>query len=142
MEGYGIQSLKDMRTKVQAALVSAGLEKTPETARFSEKSTHGRGGFALYRDNALCVTTIVVGLVNGVIPAAGAIKDGKVMLSKVKPHQREWWISVDCFTLPQQPKPQASAAGSEVDTVVEATVEDEVSAEAIKELEAEFALPK
>ncbi len=101
MEGYGIASLNDMRTKVRGALTAAGLAETAETARFSEKSRPGRAVFALYKDNAICVTTIVVGLVNGATPAEAAIKDGKVLLAKIKPHQREWWISVDCFNVPR-----------------------------------------
>jgi len=159
MEGYGIQSLTDMRAKVMAALVAGGLKETPETARFSEKSRPGREVFALYRDNALCVTTIVVGLVDGVTPAPAAIKDGKVMLSKVMPHQREWWVSVDCFTVPKKPTaeqkveanaeaqvdapPEAPAeAKADVGEEVDTAVEGEVSPEALKELEAEFAPPK
>ena len=51
----------------------------------------------LFKDKTFCVTTIVVGLVEGATPAPGAVKDGKVMLAKLKPHQREWWISIDCF---------------------------------------------
>ncbi len=148
MEGYGINSLKDMRTKVMAALVAAGLEETSETARFSEKSKTGREVFALYKDNALCVTTIVVGLVNGATPAAEAVKDGKVMLSKVKPHQREWWVSIDCFTMPEKPQVEAKAVvgadvGADVGAAAEpdagGSLEGEVSLEAIKELEAEAA---
>lgn len=144
MEGYGIASLKDMRSKVRHALTTAGLEETPETARFSEESRHGREVFALYRDNAMCVTTIVVGMVDGATPAASAIKDGKLMLSRLKPHQREWWISVDCFTLPEPAKTAAktgvkadvkAGGGADIETVVE----PDVSAEAIKELEAEIA---
>ena len=140
MEGYGIRSLKDMRLKVMAALVAAGLEETPETARFSEKSKHGREVFALYKDNALCITTIVVGLVNGATPAAEAVKDGKVMLSKVKPHQREWWVSIDCFTMPEKAQVEAKAdVGADAEPDAGGSLEGEVSLEAIKELEAEAA---
>ena len=112
------------------------MEETAETALFSEKSKHGRETFALYKDNTLCVTTIVVGLVNGATPAAVAIKDGKVMLSKVMPYQREWWVSVDCFTMPN--KAQAEI-GADVGADVGGNFEGEVSLEAIKELEAEAA---
>ncbi|MBT3305489.1 MAG: hypothetical protein HN377_03305 [Alphaproteobacteria bacterium] len=115
MEGFGIASLKDMRGKVYGALTAAGLAATPDMARFNETSKHGREVFALYKDNAMCVTTIVVGVVPGVTPGAGAMKDGKVRLSKLKPHQREWWISIDCFTLP---------AKAQVEAVIEDVVED------------------
>ncbi|MCH7938077.1 MAG: hypothetical protein IH994_13475 [Proteobacteria bacterium] len=103
MEGYGIGSLSDMRTKVMAALNAGGWTENAETGRFSETSTPGREVFALSGNNAICVTTIVVGLVDGAIPAAIAVKDGKVMLSKIKPYQREWWISIDCFGVPASP---------------------------------------
>jgi hypothetical protein len=123
-----------------AGLEGAGMEKTAETALFSEKSKHGRETFALYKDNALCVTTIVVGLVNGATPAAAAIKDGKVMLSKVMPYQREWWVSVDCFTMPNKAQVEAQAdIGADVGADVGGNFEGEVSLEAIKELEAEAA---
>ncbi len=110
MEGFGIGSLSDMRTKVMAALNAGGWTENAETGRFSEKSTHGREVFALFRNNAICVTTIVVGMVDGAIPAASAVKDGKVMLSKIKPYQREWWISIDCFGVPGTPEPPAPMA--------------------------------
>ena len=103
MEGFGIGSLSDMRTKVMAALNAGGWTESAETGRFSEKSTPGREVFALSGNNAICVTTIVVGMVDGAIPLASAVKDGKVMLSKIKPHQREWWISIDCFGVPASP---------------------------------------
>ncbi|MBC8337751.1 MAG: hypothetical protein H8E39_03585 [Alphaproteobacteria bacterium] len=112
MEGYGIASLKDMHDKVYGALTAAGLAATPETARFNETSRHGREVFALFKDNAICVSTIVVGMVPGAIPAGSTVKDGKVMLSKLKPHQREWWISIDCFLVP--PKPQVEAVIEDV----------------------------
>lgn len=116
------------------------MDETAETALFSEKSKHGRETFALYKDNALCVTTIVVGLVNGATPAAAAIKDGKVMLSKVMPYQREWWVSVDCFTMPNKAQVEAQAdIGADVGADVGGNFEGEVSLEAIKELEAEAA---
>ncbi len=113
MEGFGIGSLTDMRKKVMAALNAGGWTENAETGRFSEKSTHGREVFALSGNDAICVTTIVVGMVDGAIPAASAVKDGKVMLSKIKPYQREWWISIDCFGVPEtpdKPAPMAKAA--------------------------------
>ena len=117
MEGFGIGSLSDMRKKVMAALNAGGWTENAETGRFSEKSTHGREVFALFRNNALCVTTIVVGMVDGAIPAATAVKDGKVMLSKIKPHQREWWISIDCFGVPGMPKPPVPMAKAAPDAM-------------------------
>ena len=85
MEGFGIESLTDMRTKVMAALNAGGWTENAETGRFAEKSTHGREVFALFRNNALCVTTIVVGMVDGAEPGPEAKKDGKVRLSALNP---------------------------------------------------------
>ena len=133
MEGYGIQSFKDMTDKVRGALTAAGLKATPEMAQFRETSKHGREVFALFKDNAVCVTTIVVGMVPGAIPAAIAIKLGKVLLSKLKPHQREWWISIDCFTLP--PKPQ-------IEVLLEAVEETNEDALPDEDTSSEFALPE
>ena len=133
MECYGIQSFKDMSDKVRGALTAAGLKATPEMAQFRETSKHGREVFALFKDNAVCVTTIVVGMVPGTIPAAIAIKSGKVLLSKLKPHQREWWISIDCFTLP--PKPQ-------IEVLLEAVEETNEDALPDEDTSSEFALPK
>ena len=110
MEGFGIASLADMGKKVKAALNAGGWTENAETARFAEKSSHGRAVFAVFRNDAICVTTIVVGMVEGAIPLASAVKDGKVLLSKVKPHQREWWISIDCFGVPGMTKPPAPMA--------------------------------
>ncbi len=133
MEGYGIGSFKDMRDKILGALSAAGLKATAEMAQFRESSKPGREVFALFKDNAVCVTTIVVGIVPGAVPAANAIKAGKVLLSKLKPHQREWWISIDCFTLP--PPPQVEAVLEPLDETNEDALPDEGSA-------SEFALPE
>ena len=133
MEGYGIGSFQDMHVKVLGALTAAGLTATPETARFRETSKHGREVFALYKDNAICVTTIVVGIVPGAVPAVNAIKAGKILLNKLKPHQREWWISIDCFTLP--PPPQVEAVLEPLEDTDEDALPDENAP-------SEFALPE
>ena len=72
--------MTDMRTKVMAALNAGGWTENAETGRFAEKSTHGREVFALFRNNALCVTTIVVGMVDGAEPGPEAKIDCKVRL--------------------------------------------------------------
>lgn len=100
MESSKIRSLKDMRDHISGALRVLGWEETGQTARFTEKSTHGRAVFALHKSGNICVSTIVIGVVEGVEPDAAAIKDGKVLLGALKPYQREWWISVDCFQVP------------------------------------------
>ena len=88
------------------------VKQTGQTARFTEKSTHGRAVFALHKSGNICVSTIVIGVVEGVEPDAAAIKDGKVLLGALKPYQREWWISVDCF---QVPVPEGAAAPEDPD---------------------------
>ncbi len=100
MESSKIRSLKDMRDHISGALRVLGWGETEQTARFTEKSTHGRAVFALYKPGNICVSTIVIGVVEGIEPDAAAIKDGKVLLGALKPYQREWWISVDCFQVP------------------------------------------
>jgi hypothetical protein len=97
METPDIRSLDDMRRLMKEALLAAGWAENETTARFVEKSSHGRTLFALARKNALCIAAVSVGMVEGVLPSDDAVKDGKVMLSALKPYQREWWISVDCF---------------------------------------------
>ena len=49
-------------------------------------------------------------MVDGAELGPEARKDGKVRLSALKPYQREWWISIDCFGVPETPKPPASMA--------------------------------
>ena len=93
-----------------AALNAGGWTENAETGRFAEKSTLGREVFKLFRNNALCVTTTVVGMVDGAEPGPEAKKNGKVRLSALKPYQREWWISIDCFDVPETPKPPAPMA--------------------------------
>ncbi|MFQ5765577.1 MAG: hypothetical protein ACE5GT_11660 [Rhodospirillales bacterium] len=109
MEGDRIRSLEDMRTQIEGALRAAGWSETAETAKFAEKSSHGRTVFALARPDAICVTTIVVGVVEGAEPGPEAMADGKVRLGLLKPHEREWWLSVDCFKL-EAPAPVSEAA--------------------------------
>ena len=49
-------------------------------------------------------------MVDGAEPGPEAKKDGKVRLSALKPYQREWWISIDCFDVPGTPEPPAPTA--------------------------------
>jgi len=109
MEGPNVNSLAAMVKLIHGALAGRGWTESGETALFTEKSTPGRQVFALYKKSALCVTTVVIDMVGGIAPADDALKDGKILLGKLKPHQREWWISVDCFAVPEPPKPVAKA---------------------------------
>ncbi len=101
MEGPKIRSLKAMGRLVRDALGARGWAETAETAKFAETSSPGRRVFALSRGGAICVTTVVIDVVQGIAPMIEAYKDGKILLSKLKPHQREWWVSIDCFGVPQ-----------------------------------------
>ena len=109
MEGPKIRSLKAMGELVRDALSARGWLETPETAKFAETSSPGRQVFALGRGGALCVTTVVIDVVRGITPAPAAMKDGKVRLGALMPHQREWWVSIDCFGVPG---PEGVSAGT------------------------------
>ena len=99
METPEIRSLDDMRSLIMGALTAAGWVENDASKRFTEKTTSGRTLFALARKDALCVISVVVGMVEGVKPDAQAIRDGKVRLSALTPLQREWWLALDCFRL-------------------------------------------
>jgi len=99
METPEIRSLDDMRRLIVGALTAAGWAENDATKRFDEKTTGGRTLFALARKDALCVISVVVGMVEGAQPDATAMKDEKVLLSALKPYQREWWLALDCFKL-------------------------------------------
>jgi len=97
VENEQVRTLKDMQRYVKGALTESGWRETDQTKRFAGKSKHGRHVFAVTRNNAICVTTIQVGMVPGVEPSRAALDDGTIYLGSLKPHQREWWIAVDCF---------------------------------------------
>ncbi|MBO6521215.1 MAG: hypothetical protein JJ900_09860 [Rhodospirillales bacterium] len=97
VENERVRTLKDMQRYVKGALLEAGWQETEQTERFKGRSKHGRDVFALTRNNAICVTTIQVGMVPGIDAPRAAMEDGTVYLGSLKPHQREWWIAVDCF---------------------------------------------
>jgi len=99
MEGERIRTLADMQSYLRQALENAGWYETQQTKRFASDGQHGRHVFALFKDNAICVATTVVGLVEGATPSKTAIHDGAVYLGNLKPHEREWWVAVDCFHL-------------------------------------------
>ncbi len=97
VENERVRTLKDMQRYVKGALLEAGWQETAQTERFKGRSKHGRDVFALTRNNAICVTTIQVGMVPGIDAPRAAMEDGTVYLGSLKPHQREWWVAVDCF---------------------------------------------
>lgn len=97
VENERIRTLKDMQRYLRAALKEADWRETDQTKRFAGKSKHGRHVFALTRNNAICVSTIQIGMVPGADANKAALDDGTIYLGSLKPHQREWWIAVDCF---------------------------------------------
>ncbi|MEX0694575.1 MAG: hypothetical protein WD075_09040 [Rhodospirillales bacterium] len=97
IENEQIRTLKDMQAYVRGALEESGWRETEQTKRFAGRSKHGRFVFALTRNNAICVTTIQVSMVPGAEPSRAALDDGTVYLGSLKPHEREWWVAVDCF---------------------------------------------
>jgi hypothetical protein len=99
METPEIRSLDDMRALMMGALTAAGWVENDATRRFAEKTTTGRTLFALARKDALCVGSIVVGVMEGANPDGAAVQDGKVRLSALTPLQREWWLALDCFKI-------------------------------------------
>jgi len=99
MEGERIRTLTDMQGYLRQALETGGWYETDQTKRFASDGQHGRHVFALFKENSICVATTVVGLVEGATPDKSAIHDGAVYLGNLKPHEREWWVAVDCFHL-------------------------------------------
>lgn len=97
IEGERIRTINDVAKYIDHALKSAGFYETNETQRFASKGQHGRKVFALYRDGAICVSTIQVGMVEGAKPPPGAVENGTIYLGELRPFEREWWIAVDCF---------------------------------------------
>lgn len=97
IENEQIRTLKDLQAYVRGALEETKWRETEQTKRFSGQSKYGRHVFAFTRNNAICVTTIQVGMVPGVEPNKGALEDGTIYLGSLRPHQREWWVAVDCF---------------------------------------------
>ena len=97
IENEQIRTLQDMQSYLRGALENAGWRENEQTKRFAGRSKHGRHVFALTRNNAICVTTIQVDMVPGADPPKAAMDDGTVYLGSLRPHEREWWIAVDCF---------------------------------------------
>ena len=97
MENEQVRTLQDLQAHIRAALKEEDWRQTEQTQRFSGQSKHGRHVFAMTRNNAICVTTIQVTMIPGIDPPKAAFDDGTVFLGSLKPHQREWWVAVDCF---------------------------------------------
>ncbi len=99
METAEVHSLDDMGRLIAGALTAAGWEENDATKKFADTSKDGRMLFAVARKDAMCVISVVVGLIDGVAPDPQAVKDGKVHLGALMPYQREWWLALDCFKL-------------------------------------------
>ena len=98
-EGPEIRTLVDMHAHIKAALTLAGWRQTKETEGFTERSAAGRDVFALYKDNAICVSTILIGMTPGFEPTSDVKNKNTIYLGALNPFEREWWIALDCFHL-------------------------------------------
>jgi len=99
MESARIRSLAEMHAFIQASLEHIGWRQTPETERFTDRSQSGKDVFALFKNNAICVTTILISPAPGYIPSPDTKTDDQVYLGALYPYEREWWVAVDCFQL-------------------------------------------
>ncbi len=97
VENEQVRTLQDLQRYLRGALEETGWQETPQTQRFAGESKHGRHVFALTRNNAICVSTIQVSMVPGIDPPRAAFDDGTIFLGSLRPHEREWWVAVDCF---------------------------------------------
>lgn len=97
MENEQVRTLQDLQAHIRAALKEEDWLETEQTQRFTGKSGHGRHVFAVTRNNAICVTTIQVSMIPGIDAPKAAFDNGTVFLGSLQPHQREWWVAVDCF---------------------------------------------
>jgi len=98
-EGPKIRTLVDMHAHIKAALTLAGWRETKETKRFTERSAAGRDVFALFKNNAICVSTILIGMTPGYEPTSDVKEQNNIYLGALNPFEREWWIALDCFHL-------------------------------------------
>jgi hypothetical protein len=99
MENTRIRSLADMHAFIEASLEHIGWIETIETERFKDRSQSGKDVFALFKNNAICVTTILISPAPGYIPTPDTKSNKQVHLGALYPYEREWWVAVDCFHL-------------------------------------------
>jgi len=99
IEGTQIRSLADMHAFIKASLEHAGWRQTKETERFTDRSQSGKDVFALFKNNAICVSTVLISPAPGYVPTTNVKSNGQVYLGALFPYEREWWIAVDCFHL-------------------------------------------
>jgi hypothetical protein len=97
VENEQVRTLQDLQAHIRAALKEEDWLETEQTQRFTGKSGHGRHVFAVTRNNAICVTTIQVTMIPGIEAPKAAFDNGTIFLGSLEPHQREWWVAVDCF---------------------------------------------
>lgn len=97
IENEQVRTLQNLQAHIRAALKEEDWLETEQTQRFTGKSGHGRHVFAVTRNNAICVTTIQVTMIPGIDAPKAAFDNGTIFLGSLEPHQREWWVAVDCF---------------------------------------------
>ena len=99
IEGQNIRALADMHAFVKGTLEQNGWRETDATTAFRDRSRNGRDVFALFKDNAICVSTIEIGMVSGYVPGTSTKDNKRVHLGALYPYERDWWITIDCFHL-------------------------------------------
>lgn len=97
IEGSNIRSISDMHAFIRGSLEQSGWFKTADTKAFEDRSRSGRDVFALFKNNALCISTIELGIINGYVPGTAVRDDKRLQLGALYPYERDWWITVDCF---------------------------------------------
>ena len=99
IEGQNIRALADMHAFVRGTLEQHGWRETQDTKPFRDRSRSGRDVFALFKNNAICVSTIEIGMVPGYVPGTSAKENKRIHLGALYPYERDWWLTVDCFHL-------------------------------------------
>jgi hypothetical protein len=95
MEGMKIRSAADIADYLAGALRKAGWEEGPFARKFQAEE-QGRRVFALEKGRAVCRVTLLTQPVRAVA-GGDAKKEDKGAPAALDPHQRSYWIGVDCF---------------------------------------------
>lgn len=94
MEGMKVRALSDLRDFAAGALRAGGWARGRFSEKFRAEEGPGRAVFALEKGRALCQVTMLAHPVR----ASGGKKQAEAGgLAALPPHERAYWISVDCF---------------------------------------------
>ena len=95
MEGMKIRSAADIADYLTGALRKAGWQEGFFTRKFRAEG-QGRRVFALEKGRAVCRVTLLTQPVRAVA-GRNAKKEDKNAPAALAPHQRAYWVGVDCF---------------------------------------------